>query len=90
MSHTQRDSAKLLARIRRMKGQLEAVERGLESGAECGEILQLLASVRGALTGLTGEIIDHHLREHVVEAPDEQARRRAAEELSAVLKTYMR
>ncbi|MDS7596476.1 Ni(II)/Co(II)-sensing transcriptional repressor DmeR [Agrobacterium tumefaciens] len=90
MSHTIRDKDKLLARIRRLKGQMDAVERALESGKPCGDVLQLLASVRGALTGLTGEIMHEHLHEHVVHAESEDERARAAEELAAVLKTYIR
>jgi DNA-binding FrmR family transcriptional regulator len=90
MSHTVRDKEKLLARVRRLKGQMEAVERGLEEEKPCGEILQLLASVRGALSGLTGEIMHDHLHEHVVHAESDAEREKAADELAQVLKTYIR
>jgi DNA-binding FrmR family transcriptional regulator len=90
MSHTVREKAKLLSRVRRLKGQMEAFERALEGERPCGEILQLLASVRGALTGLTGEILEDHLEEHVLQAETDEARRHAVEEISDVLKTYMR
>ena len=50
----------------------------------------MLASVRGALSGLTGEVMQEHLREHVVHAENEDERARAAEELTQVLKTYIR
>ncbi|WP_313591592.1 Ni(II)/Co(II)-sensing transcriptional repressor DmeR [Agrobacterium cavarae] len=90
MSHTIRDKDKLLARIRRMKGQMEAVERALEGGKPCGNVLQLLASVRGALSGLTGEVMQEHLHEHVLHAANDEERAKAAEELAQVLKTYIR
>ena len=90
MSHTVREKTKLLARVRRLKGQMEAVERALEAERPCGEVLQLLASVRGALTGLTGEVLDDHLREHVLNADDDAARAEAVEEISEVLRTYIR
>jgi FrmR/RcnR family transcriptional regulator, repressor of frmRAB operon len=90
MSHTVRDKAKLLARVRRMKGQMEAVERSLEAEAPCGQTLQLLASIRGALAGLTGEVIEGHLHEHVVHAEGDAERARAAEELVDVLRTYIK
>ncbi|MEF0939744.1 Ni(II)/Co(II)-sensing transcriptional repressor DmeR [Rhizobium sp. BR 362] len=90
MSHTVREQAKLLSRIRRLKGQMEAVERALEAERPCGEILQLLASIRGALMGLNGEILEDHLQEHVLQAESEQARRQAVDEISDVLKTYLR
>jgi DNA-binding FrmR family transcriptional regulator len=69
---------------------MEAVERALAAERPCGEILQLLASIRGALTGLTGEILEDHLEEHVLEAESDTARRQAVAEISGVLKTYLR
>ena len=90
MSHTSRDRDKLLARIRRLKGQMEAVERALEAEKPCGEVLQLLASIRGALSGLTGEIMQDHLHEHVLHAQNDIEREKAAEELAAALRTYIR
>lgn len=90
MSHTMRDKDKLVARIRRMKGQMEAVERALEGGKPCGDVLQLLASVRGALSGLTGEVMQEHLHEHVLHAENGEERAKAAEELAQVLKIYIR
>ncbi|MGP3699938.1 metal/formaldehyde-sensitive transcriptional repressor, partial [Rhodobacter sp. NSM] len=86
MSHTTRDKAKLLARVRRLKGQLEAVERMLEAEAPCGEVLNLVASVRGAVTGLTAEMIEDHIREHVSDPArdDDPARAQGAAELIGV------
>src|SRR5688572_25115020 len=61
MSHTTRKKRSLLARVRRLKGQMEAIERALEAEAECAEILNQVASVRGAISGLTAELIEDHL-----------------------------
>ncbi|NLS02783.1 Ni(II)/Co(II)-sensing transcriptional repressor DmeR [Rhizobium sp. P32RR-XVIII] len=90
MSHTTHQKKKLIARVSRLKGQLEAVERALEAERPCGDILQLLASIRGALNGLTGEVLDDHLHEHVLQAADEAARTQAVGEISEVLRTYIR
>ena len=90
MSHTVREKARLLARVRRMKGQMEAVERALEAETPCGQILQQLASIRGALSGLTGEVMEDHLREHVLEAENEKERAIAVDELAEALRTYIR
>ncbi|WP_431321768.1 Ni(II)/Co(II)-sensing transcriptional repressor DmeR [Rhizobium sp. YTU87027] len=90
MSHTTHQKKKLMARVSRLKGQLEAVERALDAERPCGEILQLLASIRGALNGLTGEVLDDHLHEHVLHAADERARAEAVEEITEVLRTYIR
>jgi DNA-binding FrmR family transcriptional regulator len=90
MSHTIRNKVKLLARVRRLKGQMEAVERALDSGASCAEVLNLVASIRGAMSGLTAELIEDHVREHVVEAADGRARRQGADELIEVVRSYLK
>ena len=90
MSHTQQDQAKLLARVRRLTGQMQALERALLAQAPCADVLQQLASIRGALNGLTAELMEGHLREHVLAAERETARAQAVDELSAVLRTYVR
>jgi DNA-binding FrmR family transcriptional regulator len=90
VAHTLRDKDRLIARTRRLKGQIEGVERALESAAPCGEILRQLASVRGAMNGLMAEIMEDHLREHVVEASGEAERREGGEELVAVIRAYLK
>lgn len=90
MSHTLREKAKLVSRARRLKGQMDAVERALEAEAPCGEVLQLLASIRGALAGLTGKVMQDHLVEHILHAQDETERRAATGELAEALRTYIR
>jgi DNA-binding FrmR family transcriptional regulator len=92
MAHTTKDKDKLLARVRRIRGQLEAIERGLESEEECASVLQLMASARGALNGLMAEVMEGHIRFHVL-APDgakNQAQAEAAEELVDVIKAYLK
>lgn len=92
MSHTSHHQAKLLARVRRLKGQIEAVERSLETGAPCGDVLNLVASIRGAVSGLTAELIEDHIRAHVSD-PENDAdpdRGQAAGELISVIRTYLK
>jgi DNA-binding FrmR family transcriptional regulator len=64
MSHLHHNSKPLVTRIRRMRGQLEAVERSILGEGECGAVLQQLAAVRGALNGLILQLMEDHLREH--------------------------
>lgn len=90
MSHTVKHKTKLLGRIRRLRGQMEAVERALEAEVPCTEVLNLVASIRGAVNGLTAELIEDHVREHVVSAPDDETRARAADELINVVRTYLK
>jgi DNA-binding FrmR family transcriptional regulator len=92
MSHTVREKTKLLARVRRLKGQIEAVERALEAEAPCGEVLNLVASIRGAVSGLTAELIEDHVREHLAdpEKDSDPERARSAAELIDAIRTYLK
>lgn len=91
LSHITREKAKLLARVRRIRGQIEAVERALEADADCAEVLHLLAASRGAMNGLMAEVIEDHVREHVA-AKDlsETARAEGTSELLDVIRTYLK
>ncbi len=90
MSHTTREKTKLLARVRRIKGQIEGIERALETDAACAEVLRQIASVRGAVSGLTAEVMEDHLREHVLAVSTDEARRQGGEEMIEVIRTYMK
>ncbi|XSC47637.1 metal/formaldehyde-sensitive transcriptional repressor [Bradyrhizobium sp. RDT10] len=90
MSHTIRNKPKLVGRVRRLKGQMEAIERALESEAPCGQVLQLLASVRGALGGLTAEVMEDQVREHVLAAESDIDRKRGGDELIEAIRTYIK
>jgi DNA-binding FrmR family transcriptional regulator len=90
MSHLSRDTAKLVGRLRRIKGQIEGVERALEADADCTEVLRQIASIRGAMLGLTGAVMEDHLRNHVVAASSDTERAQAAEEMIQILKSYMK
>jgi len=92
MSHTIREKHKLLARVRRIRGQVEAIERALEEEAGCEQVMHLIAGVRGATSGLMAEVMEEHVRTHLVDA----GRRRstteedAAEQLIEVIRSYLR
>ena len=90
MSHTTKNKTKMLSRVKRIRGQVEAIERALDGEGECEDILQLVASCRGALNGLMAELIEGHLRFHVL-SPGKKAlpsQLEAADELIAVVKRY--
>ncbi|MGI4844723.1 MAG: metal/formaldehyde-sensitive transcriptional repressor [Janthinobacterium lividum] len=91
MSHTAREKAKLLARVRRIRGQVEAIERALEAEAGCAEVLHLLAASRGAMNGLMAEVIEDHVREHLAARDLTEAERGAgADELLEVIRAYLK
>ncbi|MFT8736554.1 MAG: metal/formaldehyde-sensitive transcriptional repressor [Zymomonas mobilis] len=90
MSHTIENKARLLSRVRRIKGQLEAVERALEAETPCIEILRQIASIRGAAGSLSLEVIEGHVRKHVMDVSDPEERKHGGEEVIEVIKTYLK
>jgi len=92
MAHTIREKTKLLNRVRRIRGQVEAAERALESELGCTQVLQLIASVRGAVNGLMAEVMEDHIRLHVVDPRRERdlKRARGADELIDVVRAYLK
>jgi len=88
---TSREKQKLLFRIKRIRGQFAAVERALESGDECADILMLLAAIRGGVNGLMAEILEDHIRLHIMtpeqsdDSPEE-----LAEDLISLVRAYLK
>lgn len=92
MSHTIREKQKLLARVRRIRGQVEGIERALDSEAGCDQVMHLIAGVRGAMAGLMAEVVEDHVRNHLVDA-DKHPKAldtEAAEQLLDVVRTYLK
>jgi len=91
MAHTLHDQKKILTRIRRIKGQTEALEKALEQGTECIGILQQIAAIRGAANGLMVEVLDSHIREHLgADDITPEQRQIEIEEVASILKSYLK
>lgn len=91
MSHTVRDKKKLVLRIGRIRGQLNGIERALLEEKECFLILQTATACRGALNGLIADILEGHIRSHLLEDPTSKAERdQAAHELIDVVKAFLK
>jgi DNA-binding FrmR family transcriptional regulator len=91
MPHSAEEKKRVLTRVRRVRGQLDALEAALESGADCGPILQQIAAVRGAINGLMAGVLESHLREefaHMAQAkgtPD-----KSIDEVVSLVRSYLR
>lgn len=92
MAHTTKDKDKLLSRVRRIRGQVEAIERAIETEQECAGVLQLMAACRGALNGLMAEVMEGHVRFHVLspKAKASSPEAKAADELIQVVRAYLK
>lgn len=92
MSHVAAEKQKLLNRLKRIRGQIDALERAVDGDVECARVLQQATACRGALEGFIAEVIEDHIREHMIdpELPAGDPRAQAAEELVAIIKAYLR
>ena len=92
MSHTIRDKQKLLNRVRRIRGQIDAIERALEQESECGDVLQQITSCRGAMNGLLAVVLEDHIRTHLIDADADHRDRHgdAREQLIDVVHSYFK
>jgi DNA-binding FrmR family transcriptional regulator len=89
MAHVKSNKGQLIARVRRIAGQMAAIEKAIDGEAGCAAVLQQVAGARGAINGLMDELIEEHLREHVARAGlDDDARAAGADELIAVIRRY--
>lgn len=89
MGHLSGSNANLIARVRRIAGQVNAVERELSADASCGKVLHLVAAVRGAVNGLMDEIIAEHVEAHVARPGlTDEERAEGADELLAIIRRY--
>jgi DNA-binding FrmR family transcriptional regulator len=90
MSHTIREKQKLLARVRRIRGQVEALERSLAEEAGCDRVMHQIVGIRGAVAGLMAEVVEDHVRNHLVGPQKSAVARDAAEQLIAVVHSYIK
>ena len=92
MTHTIRDKLKLTARVRRIRGQVEAIERALETEAGCEKVMHLIAAARGVMSSLMAEVVEEHVRTHLVDAGRHPGAPNAdaADQLVDVVRTYLK
>ncbi len=89
MSDPDSEKTKLLKRLNRIRGQVEAMHRALEKDAGATKVLQQATACRGALDGFIAEVIEDHIRERVVDAGDKVSAKFAAEELIGIVHAYL-
>ena len=91
MPHSHEEKKKVLARVRRIRGQCDGLERALEAGADCGPVLQQIAAIRGAVNGLMSEVLESHLREQFGQADADAVDRQARiDEMTTLIRSYLK
>lgn len=86
------EKAKLQNRLKRIRGQIEAIERAVEADNECAALLQQATACRGALDGFIAEVIEDHIREHMVDPKVQRnsPQALAAEQLIEIVHQYLK
>jgi DNA-binding FrmR family transcriptional regulator len=92
MSHTVEEKRRLLNRVRRILGQVAAIEKALDQEAECSDVLHNISACRGAMDALMAEVIEGHIRFHILPANGRATadQTRAADDLVAALRAYLK
>jgi DNA-binding FrmR family transcriptional regulator len=91
MPHSTEEKKRALARVQRVRGQIDALERALLEGADCGPVLQQIAAVRGAINGLMASVLESHMREQFAPAlATGQTSRSAVDDMTALVRSYLR
>ncbi|EPJ84713.1 MAG TPA: formaldehyde-responsive transcriptional repressor FrmR [Pseudomonas sp.] len=91
MPHSPAEKKRVLGRVRRVRGQLDALEAALEKGSECGPVLQQIAAIRGAVNGLMAGVLESHLREEFTNLVETtEAQRSSIDEVVSLVRTYLK
>jgi FrmR/RcnR family transcriptional regulator, repressor of frmRAB operon len=90
--NTIRERIKMVNRVRRIRGQVDAIERAFKEEIDCPDMLRLIASVRGAVSSLMVEVLEDHIRTRIVDPSREPdaARALATKELIEVVQSYLK
>lgn len=91
MPHSPAEKKRVLGRVRRVRGQLDALEAALEQGADCAPVLQQIAAIRGAVNGLMAGVLESYLREEFTSLGDTtDAQRSSIDDVVSLVRTYLR
>jgi DNA-binding FrmR family transcriptional regulator len=91
MSNTKREHVKLLNRVKRIRGQIDSVERTLSAeDHNCADVLMLLAAVRGGINGLMAEVLEDHIRLHLLKDGHDPLTPELGEDLIDLVRAYLK
>lgn len=90
MPHSPEEKKRVLTRVRKVRGQLDALERALEEGADCAPVLQQLAAIRGAINGVMAGVLESHLREEFTHLAGSAESPGTIDDVVTLVRTYLR
>ena len=94
MPHSPEEKKRAVTRLRRIRGQVDGLERAIQAGADCGPVLQQIAALRGAVNGLMADILDSYLHEAFIQvATDPQVREQhqaSIDQVTRLVRAYLK
>jgi DNA-binding FrmR family transcriptional regulator len=91
MSHLEKEKQKMIARIKRIRGQVDSIERSLTTDDDCADVLMLLANVRGGINSLMAEVLEDHIRLHMLsDEKSSMPTAELAEDLIGLVRAYLK
>ena len=86
-----KEKQKLIARAHRIRGQVDAIERSLSQPEHCAEVLMLLANIRGGINSLMAEVLEDHIRLHLLPTDKSLAQpQELAEDMIDLVRAYLK
>ena len=91
LSHLEKEKQKLIARIKRIRGQVDSIERSLTTDDDCADVLMLLANVRGGINSLMAKVLEDHIRLHTLsDEKSSMPTAELAEDLIGLVRAYLK
>jgi DNA-binding FrmR family transcriptional regulator len=91
MSHLEKEKQKLIARTKRIRGQVDSIERSLTTADDCADVLMLLANVRGGVNSLMAKVLEDHIRLHLLSSDKSSAPpNELVEDLIDLVRAYLK
>ena len=84
------EKKRAIARLRRIKGQAEGLERAIERDTSCAALLQQIVAMRGATNGLMAQVLESHLRDTFETSTSPDRIPDAIDEIMTLLRTYLK
>ena len=90
MADLDKEKQKLISRIKRIRGQVDSIERSLTTGDDCADVLMLLANVRGGINSLMAEVMEDHIRHHLLSTERDSTPHELAEDMIDLVRAYLK
>ena len=87
--HPHKEKAALIARLRKIRGQVQAIEKMVEADVDCPEVLMQVVSARRAFKSFGDEIIHSHMHECIEHAESQAESRKSLRAFLTVLERYV-